>query len=603
MSWKDRATVVDQAASDVSTSTETQPTAGSWRDRAEAVGTPPEKSWKGFGMNVISDTGNLIVGAGATVKKAAYDLPKAITESLAQTVADKVTGKDSGQTPVGKEMTDFVDNAPNMAKEMARPLIHPIEYGYEHPVSQALNVITAGDLLKKGAGSAMRVAESKAPNVVERFGARGALNSIDIRPQTLERIAGKENPGEVGAQLGKRLVDEGAIGGSARETFNKAKGIRNKYGEAVDKSLAEIKETNKGMGVYPELADPLKVEATPILKPILDKANDLRDSGYPLERIESRYHRAMYNSLAKSAETNNGFITIDNVGKEMRRVGQMFKKLPPDSDNYNIVAELYGTLADTRDAMIKQVAEQSGNAKLADNLIMANKGYSLYTRILPDIRRAAAKEATGSTGFFKAPVKATGQLLEGPVSKGALKLGGIPRDIAGGIRQILGRAKTRIESNPTTAQSAEESALLGMPTSEPVIPQESVPPPDQTTPVKGKLPTEKSAPRPTSPAPELPDWVNKKMDRDAMPPTRIGLQEFGGSFEKRTGVPAHEANRWMAAFKRSPSEAAKMIADYSSKVIKNQQEGRQFRISVRSLLQQEAGSVKVGGLPRNLSKK
>lgn len=103
------------------------------------------KSLAGLGHNAMSDVGEMATGIGQTIKKGAYDLPKMATESLAQTVGDTVTGKDSGTTPIGDELANFANNSPELGKSMVEPVVHPIEYGYKHPVSQAMNVLGAGE--------------------------------------------------------------------------------------------------------------------------------------------------------------------------------------------------------------------------------------------------------------------------------------------------------------------------------------------------------------------------------------------------------------------------------------------------------------------------
>src|ERR1700686_4608581 len=110
------------------------PQAG-WTPPAEDAVTP--KSMAGLAKNAVSDIDDIATGAEETIKKGAYDLPKDLTSSLAQTVGDVVTGKDSGQTPIGKETTDFANNAPALGASLAQPITHPIDYGYQHPVSQA----------------------------------------------------------------------------------------------------------------------------------------------------------------------------------------------------------------------------------------------------------------------------------------------------------------------------------------------------------------------------------------------------------------------------------------------------------------------------------
>lgn len=577
-------------------------TAGSWRDRAELV--KPEAPYlEDVGRSAVKEIKGIVTrlpDLATEAVKGSYAMAKAPGDIINYPV-ERFSGKQPSDTELGKDIQvgkDVISKGFESIKGTGRDIkdlaTNPKEMFRDRPIATVATALSALIPLAKGVGAggraAIRAASAEAPNMVERFGARGILDSIEIRPQTIERIAGKSNPAEVGAVVGKRLVEEGAVGGSAKETFDLSKTVKNKYGDAVEESLSAIKKASKDAGIYPEGTDPLKVKANPVLRPLINKANDLRDSGYPLERTESRYHRAMYNSLSKSAEANGGFITLDNVRKEMQRVGKMFKKLAPDSDQYNMVAEVYGTLADTRDAIVNTIADRAGNPALATNLRNANQGFSLYTRLLPDIRRAAAMEATGSTGFFSEPLKAARKSFEAPLSRGAVKTGGLPRKFINDIRDIIGRSKQRIEAMPETIQSAEEEALRNASaTPKAPAPGEVIDLPESTI---------QAPPKPAMlpPGPKRPLLLSAGQAPVSQP--RLSLQEFGNSFQERTGIPSHEANRWMAAYKRDPSKAASMVADYSRKVIKNQADGRRFRLVVRSLLQQEAASVKVGGLPR-----
>lgn len=77
------------------------------------------------------------------------------------------------------------------------------------------------------------------------------------------------------------------------------------------------------------------------------------------------------------------------------------------------------------------IAEKADNPALADNLMKANKGYSRYARIWPDIRRAASKEAVGAKGIFRQGIIQSGlRSLEGPISRAAVRVGGLPRKLA-----------------------------------------------------------------------------------------------------------------------------------------------------------------------------
>lgn len=127
----------------------------------------PQKSLAGLAQNAMSDIGGIATGAAQTIKKGALDLPESLTSSLAQTVGDVVTGKNSGQTPIGKEVTDFANNSPELGKQMIAPIAHPIDYSYQHPVSQAINLATVTGGL--GMNKAADVADT-ASQYAGRFG-------------------------------------------------------------------------------------------------------------------------------------------------------------------------------------------------------------------------------------------------------------------------------------------------------------------------------------------------------------------------------------------------------------------------------------------------
>lgn len=324
----------------------------------------------------------------------------------------------------GVKDTGSLAMAPFEGKPMAQTDI--AQKFRERPFSVPLGVASTVLPIFKGArmatGEARSVFAGAEPNFLERAGARGVNDSLGIRGGTVEDMSrGKANPGEVGVGLGMKLADEGLAGKGPTEGFTQAQKMHDQYGKQVGSALDAIRKTNKGLGEYPELADPLKVDATPVIKPLLDKANELRDSGYPNDRFESRFHRAAYNSLAKEAEANNGFISIDNVTGEMRKMGKMLKTA--SDDHTKIIKGIYGKLADIRDGMVEDIASSVNQPELANNLRSANAGFSRYARVLPDIKKAASKESVQPTSIFQHPIDAAGKVLGPRVAQMALGAG------------------------------------------------------------------------------------------------------------------------------------------------------------------------------------
>lgn len=303
-----------------------------------------------------------------------------------------------------------------------------IQAGAENEVMGPVigKAIKGGAAVVKSGGKLL----GKVGSVISNLGSKGVLDSAGVSSTTIERLAGASNPAEVGESVGRQLVKEGAIGKNPKSTFTKFNAVKNKWGEAVGAALKKIKDTNKGLGVYPELEDPLKVEANGILKPLLDKANEAKSSGYTMDRVVSRNYRNMYNSLADTAEKGKGFLTLDDVRNEMQKIGKILKKTSPSNDNHLVAREMYHTLADLRDSMVEAIADVAGSPALAENLKRANKGYSLYARIMPDIASAAAKSATSPPAIFNPSLRSAAKTLENPISRGLVNIGGIPGNMA-----------------------------------------------------------------------------------------------------------------------------------------------------------------------------
>lgn len=120
-------------------------------DDEESTGTPaasskieyldePPKSVGGFGKNVVKDA---FETAGTPFMQVA-EAGKNLTQTGLEMAASPFTGEKYYETPWAKQAAGFEANAPAMAKDMVRPVTHPIEFGYEHPVQQGLNVLGLG---------------------------------------------------------------------------------------------------------------------------------------------------------------------------------------------------------------------------------------------------------------------------------------------------------------------------------------------------------------------------------------------------------------------------------------------------------------------------
>lgn len=424
MSWRERAQPVGEG------------TEGGWRSRAtpaQAAPVAPEESASvgGFAGNVldnaidITNPINIVTSLGQQMKQGFHDAPKQTAEmmlQLPQYVAKKILRDPEARRP----------ELPLEAELREHPAVKdPARWAYERPVDAAL---TAAVPLMFARGlrpavpkptPAPAVAAPEGMNWLERMGARGGNAAVGVSPGTIEEMTMRgKNPGQTGLELGRALHEEGAVRTSAAESYARVQELQNQYGQQVDQALNNIRATNRSMGVYPELADPLKHEANKILKPLLDEANSLRESQYPTDKYAARWYRAAYNSLAEKAKKGGDFITLDDVRGELQKVGSQFNAVSKLGDKFPIISKLYGRLADLRDSMVQEIADAAGDQGLADALTQANQGFSRYTRIIPDAASHAAKEAVGKTDLMTGhPVRSILSKAEPIVARGAYKTG------------------------------------------------------------------------------------------------------------------------------------------------------------------------------------
>jgi len=110
----------------------------SW-DETEPVEGYVEKTVK----NIIPDLKQTAIGIGSMIKEGAYEMPK----RAMQTGVEMAGGVPYAETPSGRQAVNLVQNAPQQAAEMVRPITHPIDYMQEHPVQQTLNILGAKQLI------------------------------------------------------------------------------------------------------------------------------------------------------------------------------------------------------------------------------------------------------------------------------------------------------------------------------------------------------------------------------------------------------------------------------------------------------------------------
>lgn len=359
-----------------------------------------------LGNNALKYVNPIEIGKslGNTVKQGLYDIPKAAIESS----ADLVKGSAKALTGGGLPSMQDVTNSPfiKQAKEMTQPIARdPVDYAYKNPIDAAMILATPFMALKgppvastsEGLGGAMRdKGASLGTDLGEVSGNTvSRMNPNQLMPESQSRIrmAGDEpNIADIRRETGAKLVNEGVVGGFGQDIGDRIQSANEKvaeWGPAVDKAYDAIKEWNKSTGEYKDVNDALHVDATPILKNILDTANDLSESARSGISRTSRFWRETYNSLASKAEANDGRLSLDDIRSELQDVG---KDLKGNRESPRVMTnnDIYAHLAKVREEMVNEIADKSGNAELASNFKKANANYSFWEKIKNDLHSSGA---------------------------------------------------------------------------------------------------------------------------------------------------------------------------------------------------------------------
>ena len=320
---------------------------------------------------------------------------------------------------IGGGVVDAVKGIPQQLENLGSK-----EQWVNHPVQ---NAMTAGSILWPAgkeffspstegmAASIGKGMENKGANMAADLAETSGKTVQRIRPETLgedaeagiRKAGNTPNVADVRTQLGKRMVNEGVVGGVGQDIgdrLQKVGELKNAAGKDIGAVRDEIRATNKATGEYDDVDDPIHVQANPILKEVLDTANDLQGSARSGIKQMSRFWRETYNSLAKKAEGNNGRLTLDDIHTEMQDVGKDMNSAP-NSSRANAASDIYGHLADTQEKMVNEFAKTLGRDDLKQRLLDANKRYTLYSKMEGDLKGPAASGST-SGGASPSPQRA-----------------------------------------------------------------------------------------------------------------------------------------------------------------------------------------------------
>src|ERR1035437_6245404 len=109
---------------------------------------PEGKTLGGLAKNAASDVGDI---AGGLANQASTWAPV-----IGGDVASVIPG-------LVKQGMSMMSHPKDTAEKLVAPIAHPIEYGYQHPVSQAMNVLPAVGGLARVAGG---VSDFASPNIL-----------------------------------------------------------------------------------------------------------------------------------------------------------------------------------------------------------------------------------------------------------------------------------------------------------------------------------------------------------------------------------------------------------------------------------------------------
>jgi len=251
-------------------------------------------------------------------------------------------------------------------------------------------------------------------NFLQNMGARGINKSAGITPRTISELAGSGNPAEAGTQLGQTLSKEGAVGFTPGSTFQKVSQVHDQFGQAVGQAINNI----KAAGV------PTTIDANEALQPLVDKWTQYSNSALSGNKLMARPYEQIYGKLAGIASQNSGQLGIDELRSAMDEVGTALDGSGIGTPKEAAYSSLYGDLADIRDNIVNKVAQSANDPGLKNALLNANQGYSTFSRILRDVRMAAAREGAGTGSLLSGhPISSMMDVLRPILSRTALSLG------------------------------------------------------------------------------------------------------------------------------------------------------------------------------------
>jgi hypothetical protein len=276
----------------------------------------------------------------------------------------------SPNTPTGFPEPQAVDNPPA---------------GAEKPFEQRLaeNIQTVGSGMATGmlAGSVVGGIGGK---VASLFETPESLKSAGINATTLEHMApGGQAPGDWANAVEKQFQAKGVLAKTANDTWKLMYPEAQKVGQAARDAFDAVKEAGG--------PDAVMIDANKALDPI---ANEALKRGTGLfsktENLANPFYQA-YDGLQDIAKGQGGKLSVDNIDSALQETGTMMNE--GGEAVQGTYSKLYGKLADARDIIVNNVANQVRDQGLKQALLQNNADYSTYMRVLPSIEKAGYREA------------------------------------------------------------------------------------------------------------------------------------------------------------------------------------------------------------------
>lgn len=420
----------------------------------------PPPQWSDLPGNIIPDAkavGSAALGAGLRVGKGILDFPQDTLHSIEQAPGDLIHGTSLGETPLGQD-------AKTIGNSVLQQIPHPengewkpggivqgaMDLGSKdawinHPVQ---NSITGGGILEGGVEGLLKgepgtgIAGSIG-NTLKESGEQEATNVAGIKPRTIQRLTPRGgNEAETRENIGEMLHKDKVVGGFG-ETPKTIRDLQQSKTNEAGNEIKGLFNTIKNSGVDPS------TDSRKALSPILNEWTSLADSTLPEDRAMSGTLADVYTKLEDAANKNGGKLSFDDVHDQMETVGRRMEKIHnPEDPRLDDLRSLYHTLAQSKDAIVNDVASRSGNKVVADQLKAANQKFHTYKTISHDVGLNAAKEGTekaSKLGLYgglwalaqgdlgKAAEIIGGSRLIGPISRkiapsmagGSIKLGNV----------------------------------------------------------------------------------------------------------------------------------------------------------------------------------